>query len=130
VKEHEIVSAVAQSAGISSNEHAEHAVRATLTVLGSRLAGGETSDLGSQLPPALAEALPDSGPGESFGIDEFYRRLADVEGQGCTPEDARQHARAVVAALKVAVTPGEFEDVAGQLPDDYADLLGTGPIKH
>lgn len=87
MKEHEIVSAVAQSAGISSNAHAEHAVRATLTMLGSRLAGGATSDLGSQLPPALAEALPDSGP-------------------------------------------GEFEDVTGQLPDDYVDRLGTGPIKH
>lgn len=31
---------------------------------------------------------------------------------------------------EAAVTPGEFEDVAGQLPDDFADLLGTGPIKH
>lgn len=130
MNEHEIISAVQQSAGLGTPEHAERAVLATLGVLGSRLAGGETSDLAAQLPPALAEVLPTSGPGQRFGLDEFYQRVAENEGWGCTAEQARQHARAVLAAIKASVTPGEFEDLTDQLPDEYADLLGIEPVQH
>lgn len=130
MKEHEIISAVRQSAGLDTPEHAEQAVRATLRMLGSRLAGGETSDLAAQLPPGIAEVLPASGPGERFGLDEFYQRVAENEGWGCTAEQARQHARAVLAAIKASVTPGEFEDLTDQLPDEYADLLGIEPVQH
>ncbi len=130
MKEHEIISAVEQSAELDTPEHAERAVLATLGVLGSRLAGGETSDLAAQLPPGLAEVLPASGPGERFGLDEFYQRVAATEGRGCTVEQARQHARAVLAAVKAGVTPNEFEHLIDQLPDEYADLLGTEPVQH
>lgn len=130
MKEHEIVSAVRKTTEFSNPEDAERAVRATLAVLGERLAGGETSDLASQLPPALAEALPATGLGERFGIDEFYQRVAEREGPGCTPDHARQHARAVAQVLKGSVTPGEFDEVATQLPKDYEDLLSTEPVQH
>jgi uncharacterized protein (DUF2267 family) len=43
----EFVKAVQESSGIDSREHAERAVRASLEVLGQRLAGGEAKDLGS-----------------------------------------------------------------------------------
>jgi uncharacterized protein (DUF2267 family) len=75
MQQHEIVSAVAQSTGID-HDHAERAVRATLMVLGSRLAGGQTANVASQLPPALAEAMPAEGPGDRFDLAEFYRRVA------------------------------------------------------
>jgi uncharacterized protein (DUF2267 family) len=35
-----------------------------------------------------------------------------------------------VAAIKAAVTPGELEHLVAQLPDDYAELLGTEPVQH
>ncbi len=130
MKEHEIISAVKESAGFDSPEHAKQAVLATLKVLGSRLAGGETSDLAAQLPPGIAEALPASGPGQRFGINEFYQRVAETEEWGCTAQQARQHARAVLAAIKASVTPGEFEHLIDQLPDEYADLLGIEPVQH
>lgn len=130
MKREEIVKAVQNSAGLDTKDHAEQAVRGTLAVLGQRLAGGETSDLAGQLPPALAEALPDSGPGESFGIDEFYRRVAESEGTGCTPAQARQHARAAAAALKASVSAGEFGDLTSQLPEEYEDLFSTEPVQH
>lgn len=127
MKEHEIVSAVEKSAGIEGHLQAEGAVRATLHVLGQRLAGGETADLAAQLPPVLAEVLPASGPGERFGVDEFYQRVAEQEG--CNTATARQHARAVAAALKVAVTDGELRTLQSQLPGDYAELFATaGPV--
>lgn len=130
MQQDEIVSAVAQSVGIGDHESAERAVRATLMVLGSRLAGGQTANLASQLPPALAEVLPAEGPGERFDLAEFYRRVAAAEGDQCTPERARQHARAVLAALKVGLTGHEYDHVASQLPAEYADLLGTEPVQH
>ncbi|ABW13387.1 MULTISPECIES: DUF2267 domain-containing protein [Frankiaceae] len=130
LKQDEIVSAVRGTARIDSVEHAEAAVRATLSVLGERLSGGETKDLASQLPSPFAQALPPAGRGERFGLDEFYRRVAEREGEGCDEAHARQHARAVVAALKASISPDEFEDVAGQLPSDYADLLGREPVIH
>lgn len=82
---------MAATAGLD-HEHAERAARATVQVLGSRLAGGQTSNLASQLPTELAAALPADGPGERFGVEEFYRRVAEAEGGTCTEQQARQHA--------------------------------------
>ncbi|MBC3189936.1 DUF2267 domain-containing protein [Pseudonocardia sp. C8] len=130
MQEHEIVSAVQQSAAIAEPGQAQQAVRATLDVLGHRLRGGETADLASQLPDALADVLPASGPGERFGIEEFYDRVRDREGGDTTPQQARQHARAVGVALKVALSEGEFTQLVAQLPDEYRDLFGTEPVQH
>ena len=130
MQESEIVSAVQQSAAIAEREQAQRAVRATLEVLGRRLQGGETADLASQLPDALADVLPASGPGERFGVAEFYVQVSEREGGDTTPQQSRQHARAVGAALKVALSEGEFTQLVAQLPDEYRDLFGTDPVQH
>lgn len=127
MKEHEIVSAVQRSTGVPDGQAAKRVVQATLRTLGSRLQAGESRDLASQLPPALATVLPDQGSGERFGVEEFYQRVADSEG--CDRATARQHARAVAAVLKNAITAGELNDVLSQLPADYEDLFATsGPV--
>lgn len=128
MKTSEFVSAVQHSARIPDHEHAEQAVRATLSVLGERLSG-EAADLAAQLPPELASALPTDGSVQRFGLPEFYERVADREGLGCGPEQARQHARAVTAALREAVGP-EYCQVLEQLPGDYADLMHTENAQH
>lgn len=120
MKHHELIAEVKRAADLPSNEEAERAVRATLRTLGERLAGGEPFDLASQLPAELADELPVLGPGEPFGLDEFYRRVAEREGTDL--EEARRHARAVMAVLRKAVTAGEFDDVLAQLPKEYAEL--------
>lgn len=125
---HEITSAVQNSAGIDTHDHAEQAVRATLTVLGQRLST-ETKDLAAQLPPEYAACLPGSGSAERFDIEEFYRRVAAEEGLGTTPNQARQHARAVTAALREAVG-AEYRHLLSQLPQDYADLMHTENAQH
>jgi uncharacterized protein (DUF2267 family) len=117
-----------RSAGIDTHDHAEQAVRATLTVLGRRLST-EAHDLAAQLPPELADRL-DAGPEvERFDVDEFYRRVAAEEGTGCTPQQARQHARAVTAALREAVG-AEYRHLPAQLPSDNADLMHTENAQH
>ncbi len=130
MQESQIVRAVQDTGRISTPDDAERAIRATLRVLGQRLAGGETKDLAAQLPASLAEELPAEGAGERFGVDEFYRRVAEEEPGDCTVDEARRHARAVLAALKNSLTGGEFNQIANQLPGEYDDLLGTGPVQH
>lgn len=128
MQEHEFVSAVQQSACIPDHEHAEQAVRATLMVLGQRLST-EAAGLAAQLPGELADAMPTDGSVERFDLAEFYRRVAEAEGRGCTPEQTRQHARAVTAALREAVG-AEYLHVLDQLPDDYGDLTHTENAQH
>jgi uncharacterized protein (DUF2267 family) len=103
MEEQKIAAAVSGTAGMTDREHASSATRATVAVLRQRVAGDDAS----------------------FGVEEFYRRVADEEGRGCTPDGAREHARAVVAELKAR---GQLDDLAAELPDDYQeDLLSTAP---
>jgi uncharacterized protein (DUF2267 family) len=131
MQEQEFVSAVRQSLDLDT-ESASTAVRATLAVLGRRLAGGEGKDLASQLPGSLAEQIPDDAPGEQFDVTTFYQRVAEAEraeGREVTDAQARQHARAVAKGLETALSGGLWNHVASQLPEDYADLLGTEPVQ-
>lgn len=130
MQEHEFVSAVKESLELPDNATAERAVRATLTVLGQRLEGGESKDLASQLPGGLADALPSEGGGERFDVDTFYQRIAEQEGDGVTVAQARQHARAIAKGLETALTDGEWQNFTSQLPTDYQDFLGTEPVEN
>ena len=46
-----------------------------------------------------------------MGVEEFYRRVKDAEGRGCTQDGVREQARAVFASLKSRVSKGEFDDL-------------------
>lgn len=126
----QLINAVRESTGLTDNAGAERAVRATLTVLGQRLKGGETRDLAAQLPAELKEHLPAEGPGEQFDVTSFFERVATEEGGGVTVAQARQHARATAKALEAAVSAGEWQHLASQLPEDYADMLGTETVQN
>lgn len=131
MQQHEFVAAVRESSGLPDAASAERAVKATLSVLGRRLSGGEAKDLAAQLPGELKEQFPADGPGEPFDVAIFYERVAAEEGGDVTPAQARQHARAVAKGLEVALSDGEWRNFTSQLPADYADLLGTDPVlKH
>jgi uncharacterized protein (DUF2267 family) len=129
MKQQEIVTAVRETSGLADADHATDATHATLAVLGERLAGPEPGEPASRLPEGIAEALPSTGAGAPFGVEDFYRRVAEVEGRGCTPDGAREHARAVVATLKAGVSESDFADLTARLPADYRDdLLSTAPV--
>jgi uncharacterized protein (DUF2267 family) len=63
---------------------------------------------------------------ERFGLDEFYRRVAEREG--VDRRTAARHARAVFVALGVAVAAGELRDMAAQLPTEYEPLLQAAGV--
>lgn len=128
MKTDQFVAAVRTSAGIDSHDHAEDAVKATLHVLGERMST-EAGDLAAQLPRELAAAIEVDPAVERFDLPEFYHRVAAEEGRGCTDRQARQHARAVFAALQASVG-AEYRHVLDQLPADYSDLTLTENVQH
>jgi uncharacterized protein (DUF2267 family) len=124
----EFMKDVRERAGLDK-EQAERAVRATLNTLAQRLAGGEPKDLASQLPEELKETVTfttGAGAGIDWKADEFVEKVADREG--ASPEEAREHVRAIFAALRDALTPGEFDDIAAQLDKSYRALLPEGAL--
>lgn len=131
MKHDEFIGQVQHRARLSSRGEAERATRATLETLAERLAGGEATDLASQLPLELAEHLRSawSGRGERFSLDEFFQRVSRREGVDLPK--AVYHARAVMEVLSEAVSTGEMDDVRAQLPAEFDRLFepsSTAPM--
>ncbi|MFL5626313.1 MAG: DUF2267 domain-containing protein [Ktedonobacteraceae bacterium] len=123
MKYDEFISQVQQRALLDRREEAEKAIHATLQTLGERLAGGETKDLASQLPPEMALSLimGQEGVPAKFSLDEFFWLVSQREGVDLA--HATDHARVVTALLSEVVTMGEIENVRTQLPKDFARLF-------
>lgn len=101
---------------------AEQAIIATFETLGERISEGEARDIASQLPDELAEPLTRAGGNpEGFGLDAFFRRVAEKEGVDLGK--AAEHASAVMAVLGQAVTDGELQDMRSELPQEFYPLL-------
>ena len=122
----EFVGEVQHHARLGSQGETMRAIQATLETLGERLHGEEAENLGAQLPAALGAYLRLAREKESFGVDEFFQRVAEREGAGVDLPDAVHHARAVLAVLQKAVTPGELADARAQLPGEWAPLFEAG----
>ena len=123
MKYDEFIGQVQHRAQLPEEGDATYAARATLMTLGERLAGNEPLDAASQLPDVLKEFLTDgreAGEGIRFSLEDFYRKVANREGTDI--ETARRHAIVVMSVLREALTPGEWEDICAQLPDEYNEL--------
>jgi uncharacterized protein (DUF2267 family) len=116
------ITTIQQKAGISWDE-AERAARATLLTLGERLSSGQARDIANDLPDELGAWLRQpGGDSQGFGVIEFVRRVADRED--VDTDTAERHARAAFIALARLVRGDEIEDLAAELPKEYATLLG------
>ena len=123
---HEMINMVQREAGLGSDSAAARALRATLSTLATRLAGGQPGDLAAQLPEELQPpAMPASaGAGEEFAAHEFIRRVA--RELQVTDAHAEREIQAVFATLREAVTPGVVDNLRSQLPPEYDRLvMGT-----
>lgn len=119
----QFVTAVKDRAGLGSDDEAEAAIRATFETLAERIVGDETRHLAAQVPTELADGLDPRGreEGEAFPLEEFVSRVAERAGAG--EADGMRLAQAVFDVTADAVTSGEMDDVAAQLPADYEPLL-------
>jgi uncharacterized protein (DUF2267 family) len=118
------IARVEQAAGIGRDK-AERTIQAVLGTLADHLDGGEARTLAAELPPEIAAWVATSGPAEGFDLDEFVRRVMELEDVDA--ETAERHIRAVFLALGRTVSDKELSDIRGQLSKDYLPLFPRGP---
>lgn len=120
----EFISQVRDEGDLGTNDRAAQITTVVLEVLGQRLSGGEADGLAAQLPAELKAPLDrHTGEAEAFDVDDFLRRIADVEERGSDPEHARVHARAVLTTVARTVSTGELDNLRSQLPAGYSALM-------
>jgi uncharacterized protein (DUF2267 family) len=120
MKYDEIIARVAERTGLFEGE-AETLTRATLATLAERIGGGEARDLAVHLPgPPQDALLPTKEQAEVFGFDEFVNRVAERSGRD--PIVSRSAVDAVLATLREAVPPAEFDHALSNLPSDFHRL--------
>lgn len=122
MKASEFVTRVQQYGNMGTAEQALLASRATLETLSERLNEGEPARLGAQLPPEIAQYLHTRHSGDGFSVETFFDRV--TEREGTDRAQAKEHARAVVAALGDTVSEGELNELRRQLSADYQLLFG------
>lgn len=112
----------------NDQDEAADVTNAVLEVLAQRISPGEVKDLASQLPGPLRQVLEQATPQQarSFGIEEFYRRVA--ERTRARPRTAQWDASAVLTTVADAVTGGELNQIISQLPSSYAVLFGKADL--
>jgi uncharacterized protein (DUF2267 family) len=123
----EFVGQVQHRGRMASSGDAVKAIHATLQTLSERLTSGEAKDLAAQLPQEIAFYLhkePSPKDVERFTLQEFFERVSRREHVDL-PKSIH-HARAVIDVLCDAVSPGEINDVRGQLPAEFAPLFESG----
>src|SRR5579884_1945149 len=121
MKAHEFLAKVRERGEYADQAEAQRVTAAVLGVLSERLAGGEPSDLASQLPEGIGELVTtgERARSESFGVEGFVRRVAAaVNG---TTETAKWDASAVLSTVAEAVTGGELNQILTQLQPGYAE---------
>jgi uncharacterized protein (DUF2267 family) len=95
--------------------------RATLATLAERISGDEALDLAAHLPGPLQDTLlPTKEEAEAFSFDEFVGRVAERSRHGSNLSES--DVMAVIATLRDALPPGEFDDVLSQLPNEFHRL--------
>jgi uncharacterized protein (DUF2267 family) len=82
MKYDEFVGQVQQRARLGTSGDAVKAIRATLETLGERLTRDEAKDLAAQLPEEIGRYVIQAESGSKFGIDEFFNRVLQKEGDG------------------------------------------------
>jgi len=117
----DFISSVQARSGRPRDE-SETLVHATLRVLAERLNADEANDLRAQLPgPLQGDLIPPEPEAQSFGSDEFVERVARMAR--LSEKEAREGMVAVLATIRDAVSPGEFDDVLSQLGGEFAKLV-------
>ena len=128
MKRDEFLARVRERGEYTSQDEAHQITEQVLDVLSERISPGEVKDLASQLPTPFGQALTvvEREQAENFGIEEFYRRVA--ERTGARPRTAQWDASAVLSTVADAVSGGELNQVISQLPSSYAVLFGKADL--
>ncbi len=123
MKYDEFLATVRERGGYSTNDQAEHVSRAVISALGKRIAGGEITDLASQLPDEFADTLQaQPQPGQSQSVNEFLEQVGERLSEDT--ETARQDTTTVLTTVASSIEGGQLNHLLSQLPSSYASLFG------
>ncbi|WP_433605334.1 DUF2267 domain-containing protein [Dactylosporangium sp. CA-139114] len=92
-----------------------------VSVLAQAISPDAAADLADRLPDRLRPYLRHDGPTESYGADEFLRRLGrHIEASPAASEHA---AHAVLVALREAAAGDAYRQLRAELPTDFGPLF-------
>lgn len=117
----EIVERFASESGIEDAEEAARVLGVVIDVLGERIQRTERHHLAAQLPAEIRRRLETGDEETLFSLEELYHRIGARADLG-HPASVNC-ARAGIAVLQEAVSPGEIEDVKGALGSEFAKLF-------
>lgn len=117
----EFVKNVQNLAEIESFHDTERLVEVVLATLGERLNGTEITELGAQLPVQIKKYLIEKKDVDRFPLYEFYNRICERLDMGFAKTE--KIVLAVMATLKVAITPGVLRQLLSTLTADYKELF-------
>jgi uncharacterized protein (DUF2267 family) len=113
------------TAELASTTQAEAALLSVLEPIVRRLTPDEAEDLIAQLPSLIQPTLrvQASGPDKSITRESIEAEL--IKRVGVAPDRAAELLSVVGAAIAQAVSPGQIQDVQGQLPEKLRDIFST-----
>lgn len=119
----EFVDEVQDAGDLGSESEAREATQAVFTTFGERIAEGEAEDIATYVPQEFRGWLVTHEPesAASFGLDEFYERVAD-RGD-VSREQAREWSVAVFDGLARYAPARELGRIQVQLPPEYKTIL-------
>ncbi|WP_375766908.1 DUF2267 domain-containing protein [Archangium gephyra] len=117
----ELLSHVAEHAGLSGRQEAERTVRVVLEVVGERLSWPVVQALAEDLPAPLAEPLRSVAPHQDFNLAELHARVADR--LRVPLGRAVEHTGVVCQFLAEALPAGTLHRVREALPEPMSALF-------
>jgi len=122
-----LVNQLRAGADLESSEQAETALEVVLESLVRRLTPQEASDLIAQLPSLLQPTLRALPPGPDKQITRQTIEAELAERLDVASDRAAQVLDIVGAGIALTVSPGQIQDVKGQLPEGLRGIL-TGAV--
>ncbi len=118
-----LVNRVREETGLETSDEAEAALEVVLESLVRRLTPDEADDLIAQLPSLIQPSLRALCTGPDKNITRYTIESELSDRLGIDAQRAAQLVTAVGACLTQLVTPGEIEDVRGQLPEEMRSIF-------
>jgi uncharacterized protein (DUF2267 family) len=128
----ELLSHVAERAGLPGVQEAERTVRAVLEVVGERLCWPALQVLAEELPASLAGSLRSGAPGQDFDLATLHARVA--RRTQVPLGMALEHTGVVCQVVAEALPPGTLHQLREALPEPVAALFTprepVEPLEH
>lgn len=126
---HAWLSRIAQELGVEDHRDAYRALRGVLHTVRDRLTVEEAAQLAAQLPTLIRGIYyegwkPSRVPETYDDVESFLERVNDT-GRLNGRTQASIATQAVAKVLASNVSPGEFKDVLGMLPESLRPLLNA-----